>query len=220
MSTSRDYRRFVDTAGAAVGKLARGIPLGRRLTSAERRCLAIASARPTNFLTLNSKSFEQDQIGPAWSMLHKRIERQTRRPLVYYAVRARSYGDGGFHSHLLLWDYLHAPSLHGHAPGVGFGKPHIDQIGPTVEDKLWTTAYVCGQTEPIFGSEYHLRHQKPEKRSHRHSRTSNRVLVATNPQLLSALKMAESRFVSDQELVEMLPRFISTYTDEDQSRPA
>lgn len=210
MKTSLAYRRFVDTAGAAVGKLARGIPLGRNLSPGERRCLAIASAAPTNLLTLNSKSFERDQIGPAWSRLHKRIDRQTKRPLVYYGVSARSYGDGGYHLHLLLWDYLHVPSLHGHAPAVGFGKPHIDQIGQTVEDKLWTTLYVCGQTESLFGSKYHGRHRKRERWSRSFFRTSDRVLEVANPQLLSAIKMAEDRSVSDQELVKLVPRFINT----------
>lgn len=100
--------------------------------------------------------------------------------------------------------------LHGIARRVGFGSPDIHEIAPTIEDRLFATVYICGQTEPVFGSDHHRRHGTRERWSPRFSRTGDEVLKERNPELLSALKRAKDRSVSDEELVAALPRFISS----------
>ena len=59
-------------------------------------------------LTLTSGDLEHDEMTRAWCRLVKRLNRNKprRAPLIYVAQAARSHGDGGFHLHALLWEYL------------------------------------------------------------------------------------------------------------------
>jgi hypothetical protein len=210
MSESLGYRRFVKTHYAVVPLLAEGRSLDRRLTGAERRAVAIAGAAPTHLMTLNSASLDREEIGPSWARFKKQLQRRHNRTLIYLAAPARSTRGGGFHLHVLLWGFLPAPMLHGIARRVGFGSPHIHRIAPTVEDRLFATVYVCGQTEPVFGSDHHRRHRTRERWSPRFSRTSDKVLKEKNPELLSALERSKDCSISDRELVAALPTFIGS----------
>jgi hypothetical protein len=211
MSSDRAYRRFVDTHLAIIPSLARGKTPARRLGDGDRRAIAVAGTAPTHLLTLNSADLDRQESASAWVLFRKHLERKRGRPLIYLSAPARSVGGGGYHRHVLLWEFLYAPTLHGIARKVGFGGPDIQRIGESVEDKLFATVYVFGQTESVLGSAHHRRHRDRGQWAHRFSRTSDEVLKRLNPQLLSALEMARDRSVSDKELVEMLPRFITNY---------
>ena len=109
---------------------------------------------------------------------------------------------------ILLWGYLHATMLHGQARAVGFGPPHIEQIEPGAHNVLKVVRYVCGQTESVFGSREHERHQDRQRWGRSFIHSGRATLKARNHKLLSALDLAQDGSVSDFELLERLPRFI------------
>ena len=129
--------------------------------------------------------------------------------LVYVAVPARSEHSAGHHLHCLLWkDYLHLPTLIGHARDTGFGTSvDIREIGDDPRDKLRVTSYVLGQTESVFGSKGHVGNAPRPKGKRAYLRPHDATLVRVAPEVLSAIDRAQSAHLSDDELAQTCPLF-------------
>jgi hypothetical protein len=192
-----------------------GRPFSRKLTSTERLALALADAKPRRHLTLTSDSLDRDEICEAWLSLRKRLARERRMPnkLVYVAVAVRSTDNDGHHLHCLLWgDYLHLPTIAGHARAVGFGMQlKIPVVGPTPQDALRVTQYVLGQCEPVFGSRHHLRNLPQPKGKRSYLRPHATTLASVAPEVLSAFDRATNQHPSDRALALSCPLFNKNY---------
>ena len=192
----------------AVLAMHRGWELGRRLSKLERLTLAVASTHPTHLLTLTSKLRTRAQFIDSFETFKLLValnSSQPDRPLVYFGSLAHSYGEAGWHAHLLIWRWPHIWSYRGHATQAGLQNPHAKQIGPTLVDRLNTTAYVLSQHEPVFGSDKHLENQPLDKYAHRYLRPQDGALAEHHPNLFRALGMANDQSLSDQELCRDLP---------------
>jgi hypothetical protein len=200
-------------------KLPAGQRFSRRLTPAERLALTLADAKPERHLTLTSASLDRHELAAAWSRFRKRIARERRMPynVVYVGVPAKSTGAAGYHLHLLLWtDYLHFATLKGHARETGFGTNlRISEIGRSPRDKLRSTRYVLGQSEPIFGSRHHLGNAARPKGKRPYLRPHDATLATAAPEVLSAFKRAQSQLLSDDELAQTCPLFSKRYSQPD-----
>lgn len=201
--------------------------LTRPLTPAERIALAVAGTEPTHLLTIDSALRDRSAFDRAWRQLAKRVARRRpyKPPLAYFGTVAQGEGSGGFHLHMLLWDFLYAPMLIGQTRAVGLGHPDIKQIGATVLrgrppetlsaverhqlsiDQLQTAAYIVNQHEPAFGRPHHQRHQPRAVGRRRYLYPQRKTLALAQPKLLAALDAARSPTVSDEELIRQLPRF-------------
>ena len=203
-----------------------GRPLARPLTGPERLVVGVTLARPLYFLTLDSPDLTRAEIAREWAKLTKRIERSrpTRRPLVYFSCFAQG-GNGGYHAHVLLWDFLHIGMLRGHLRKLDFGHPNVERLPPpnveirppTAEEHVreeqdlvrvvGAVSYVVGQYQPVFGSRHHARHVPRERNKRRFVYPLPSTLARWRPELLAALTAAKDRSVQDVQLARRLPRF-------------
>jgi hypothetical protein len=193
--------------------LSSDLGLDQPLTHLERLALAVASCEPTHFLTLNSPWSDYGTFTGAWCKWHARIRRELGHrgspPLIYLARIARAKNSGTYHSHLILWGYLHASMLHGHARELALGPTHIEQIHPTWGDRLNLVTYVLGQTESVLGRSQARRHFPREMGVPRYQRPRDKTLATHAPLLLVALNAAKDHTVTDADLCEYLSTFIS-----------
>jgi hypothetical protein len=195
-------------------QLRRGKAFERALTKRERLLIALTSAAPTAFVTLDSAALSRREATKAWDLLIKRLKRNlhTAHPPIYLAVPARhSAQTAGYHIHALLWGYMHRPTLAKHARLVGFGpQPWFARVPAPSEDPddhIEVLSYVLGQDQAVFGTRVHERHAPAERSAwgllHPHAKT----LQQHCPQLLTALTNAKSPQVSDRMLAERSPLF-------------
>ena len=191
--------------------LHRGLPFGRKLTLAERRCLAVIDAQPTGFLTVDSL-LDRDRTMCAWECFRKRVDRRkrARAPLVYVATASKGVGKGGYHLHALLWEYLPKRVWIGALKGAGFGGGRIDSIATYRErpiDAMQQVAYLFRQHEEVFGKTYAHRHAGRARGSWRLLRPQKRTLQRHCPRLFAALEAANDASLQDKDLVDALPLF-------------
>lgn len=193
---------------AMVRAARRGKSLTRPLTQSERRCLAVIISKPTHTLDISSTIRSHRDFTGSFSRFSRRMTRALGHPFVYFGCPARSIGDPGFHFHALTTEYLHEPVLRKHVREAGLGLVRFEHIEPWKPlDRMVTIAYRMSQVESNFGSSTHQKHRQPGKHEKTILRSSNRTLEARNPKLLSALKMAESRSVTDEDLLAQVPIF-------------
>ena len=105
-------------------QLRRGKSFERALTKRERLLIALTTAPPTAFVTLDSPALSRSQLSRAWDLLIKRLKRNLHasRPPIYLAAPALNRQEtAGYHIHALFWHYVHRPVLAKHAHAVGFG---------------------------------------------------------------------------------------------------
>jgi len=214
-TTIRNHpERFVSTTAQA---LARGLPLGRPMTSTERRVVAVISAHPTHTLTLHSRDASHPEMTALFRRLIKRLNRYLahRKPLapvpvIYVATVPRARGSDGHHVHAILWDYIHAPTLIGHCKDLGLGKPKLGKLPASSVGDLdyWQqVTYVLAQQEPAFGSDEDRRHENRPRSARRLLYPQKPTLQRHCPQLLSGLEAANDKAVPDETLLSRLPTF-------------
>lgn len=195
-------------------RVRRGNPFGRLLTPRERLVLALTTAPPTSFVTLNSGALSRREATKAWDLLIKRLKRNlhTARPPIYLAVPARhSAQTAGYHIHAFLWGYMHRPTLAKHARLVGFGpQPWFARVPAPSEDPdghIEVLCYVLGQDQAVFGNTVHERHAPAEHSAWGLLHPQAKTLQQHCPQLFTALTDAKSPQVSDRMLAERSPLF-------------
>ena len=193
-----------------------GNPFGRPLTPRERLVLALTTAPPTSFVTLNSAALSRREVAKAWDLLIKRLKRNlhSARPPIYLAVPARhSAQTAGYHIHALLWGYMHRSTLAKHARLVGFGpQPWFARVPAPSEDPddhIVMLSYVLGQDQAVFGNRVHERHAPAERSAWGLLHPQAKTLQQHSPQLFTALTNAKSPQVSDRMLAESSPLFTS-----------
>jgi len=213
------FRKFVDPPDmirrSAMVNLASGRPLEPKLTPFEREVVAITTtAPPTSLLTLNSAELGLEDVRAAWTKFRKRLWRSHGKDVVAIAsTQITSKGTAGFHVHALLWTgFVHISKLRHCVEETGFGPPYIRMV-PDPNNRFYGTlasvAYVYGQHGAILGST-HGRENLPLARGQQRVHKSHTVtLTRSAPELLSALDMAKSPTVTDVQLVQSSPLFIS-----------
>ena len=151
-------------------RVRRGNPFGRPLTPRERLVLALTTAPPTSFVTLDSAALSRRELAKTWDLLIKRLKRNlhTARPPIYLAVPARHSAQiAGYHIHAFLWGYVHRPTLAKHARLVGFGPEPWFALVPAPsddpDDHIEVLSYVLGQDQAVFGTRVHERHAPAER---------------------------------------------------------
>ena len=186
----------------------------RRLTDQERLTIAVASTYPDRTLTVDSAIQDRQEFHRKLRALIKRINRMKGRPaqpFIYVGTVARSnQGEGGYHFHALIWEYLQAAVLHGFCRDLGLGHPHLEPLPAPRENFcaiFAATSYVLGQHHEVFGSQPHHRHEPLPSGARSYLAPQDRTLAKANPELLAALKRARSRSVSDDALIGATPRF-------------
>ena len=213
---SNHPERFLATTAWA---LARGLPLGRRMTPHERLVVAVIAAEPTHTLTIHSESASRSEMARLFRRLVKRInrgliKRSPQRPvrLIYVATAWCAQGSPRYHVHALLWNYLHAPVVIGHCKALGLGMPKLQPLQADGTDvNYWTqVAYILTQHEPAFGTRHHRRHEPLSANGREFMYPQNATLRAHCPQLLSALQLAKDPTVCDETLYARLPKFSSS----------
>jgi hypothetical protein len=195
----------------ALPALQRGEPLGRPLTLMERLALAVTATKPTHHLVITTVGGSQGDLMDMFRRLVRRIERRrsSRLPLIYFGTVAEGTYEGGFHMHLILWEYQHMPMYHGQMRALGLGVPNIEMIDPLTPDNvLRVVAYVLGQQESVFGTRKHLANRPRDPFKRRYIHPQLKTLERYHPELFVALSLAEDKSVSDETLFAELPRFI------------
>ncbi|MGN6372150.1 MAG: hypothetical protein ACTHM1_04055 [Solirubrobacteraceae bacterium] len=195
----------------ALVALRRGRPLGRPLTLLERIALAVASAAPTHHLVISTTDASRESLARAFTLWVRRLERYKARSyknLIYIGTAAQGLGDGGYHLHLLLWNYLHAPVLHGQAKALNLGRSHITKVKADPMNVLTTVSYVLGQQEEVFGSRKHRLNQPREKGKRHYFHPHLKTLQKHRPELFVALKVAKDKSIPDERFFLLLPSFI------------
>lgn len=194
--------------------LGQGKSFKRRLTARERLVLALTSAPPTAFVTLDSAGLSRPEATKAWDLLIKRLRRNLHNPCppIYLGAPARHKAENaGCHIHALFWHYVHRPTLAKHARAVGFGsEPCIKPVpSPALDDDgcVGVLTYVVAQDEPVFGSTHHDRHAAAEASAWSLLHPQGATLKQHCPQLFTALTSAKSQLVSDKTLAERSPLF-------------
>ncbi len=214
--------RPMDSLWTTIAVVRRGLPLDRRLTKAERYFFVLADSQPTHMLTIDTKDHARGELLDVWTKrLRPRIERRRSRttPLPYVATFPRSATHGGYHIHMLLWDWLLANTLHAQCAELGLGHPRIRTLnwahgGHPGADGV---AYVLRQEQPVFGSLHHTRHMaRPKYKRWLHH---PQHLKDTKPNLFRGLSAAKSASVQDKDLLAMLPMF-SRDIDRDTGQPS
>jgi hypothetical protein len=223
--TGQPRRLFNTDLRLAITTLASGRSLPRPLSEDERLIVAIAAiARPDRHLTLDSPDLDRADVAREWAKLKKRIVRSqtTSAPLIYCGCFSQS-GDGGYHAHMLLWEFVHLNIIHGHLRDLRFGSAKMRRVEPdsitaryagsrvdvadlaTLVGTARMTAYVLGQHRPVFDWTVHKRHAPRERNKKWLVRPHDITLQTHRPELLSALRAAESRSTTDVQLVRGLP---------------
>ena len=195
-------------------RVRRGNPFERPLTPRERLVLALTTAPPTSFVTLNSAALSRREATKAWDLLIKRLKRNlhSARPPIYLAVPARNSAQtAGYHIHAFLWGYVHRPTLAKHARLVGFGPEPWFALVPAPsedpDDHIEVLSYVLGQDRAVFGNTVHERHAPAERSAWGLLHPQAKTLQQHCPQLFTALNNAKSPQVSDRSLAERSPLF-------------
>lgn len=192
----------------------RGLPFSRGLTLEERTCIALlAMAAPTHFLTLHARQLSRTELLSAWERLRKRLGRERGKQPLYYGCVVRAEGAKGWHLHVLLWEFIHTPVLHGHARALGLGAPRIEQVPNFAEDghgALTVLSYVLGQQTPVFGNRAHRRHEGRLPGDHRFIKSRMTTFDKRRPEISAALRAAEDQAQSDLALCRRLPKFSRT----------
>jgi hypothetical protein len=206
---NRPERCFWMTLGA----LQRGWPLGRKMTELERIALAVASTRPTYFVTISTADATHEELARMFRELVPRVERRrsTRKPLIYVRSFAQGLGNGGCHLHMLLWENPYICSYLGQSRELGLGRLDVQKIDSTPVDALLHACYVLGQNEPVFGTNTHEHHQELGGGKRRFGYPQTKTLEKYRPELCCVLDLAKDRSVSDETLFSKLPIFIRRY---------
>lgn len=194
--------------------LRHGKSFARALTPRERLILALTSAPPQAFATLDSAELSRSEVSKAWDRLIKRLKRNLHgsSPPIYLAAPARHKCEtAGYHIHVLFWHYVHRPTLAKQARAVGFGpEPWIARV-PSADDDadgcVEVLTYVVAQDERVFGSTHHDRHAPAEASAWSFLHPQSATLKQHCPQLFTALTAAKSPQVSDKMLAERSPLF-------------
>lgn len=189
--------------------LAEGKQLDRRLTMAERRAVAVLASQPTNVLHISSQISDPAEYSDAFRSFRKRLNNELGRPWVYVASPARALGAERFHLHCLHWNYLPPGIIRRHCRESGMGEiPRFWYLGNLrVIDQGDQVLYSLHQNEPLFGSLHHRENQAPPKHSKAFLCPKRKTLDSSQSKLLSLMKMAESRSVSDFQLLNQAPYF-------------
>lgn len=197
----------------ALGALQRGWSLGRKMTELERISLAVASAKPTYFVTISTADATHEELARMFRELVSRLERRrsTKKPLIYFRSFARGLGKGGSHLHMLLWENPYISSYVGQSRKVGLGRIDVQKIDSTPVDALLRACYVLGQSEPVFGTTTHEHHQMLGGGKRRFSYPQMKTLEKYHPELCYVLDLAKDKSVSDETLFSKLPIFIRQY---------
>ncbi len=200
---------------SAMINLASGRPLERKMTSSEREVVAITTtAPPTSLLTLSSADLGLEDVRSAWTKFRKRLWRSHGKDVVAIAsTQITSTGTAGFHVHALLWTgFVHISKLRHCVEGTGFGRPHISMV-PDANNHFYgalaSVGYVYGQLGAILGSTHHKENIPLARGQQRVHKSQTVTLTRSAPELLSALDMAKSPTVTDVQLVQSSPLFIS-----------
>jgi hypothetical protein len=196
--------------GLAAWALNRSIGFKRRLTDHERVAIAIAVTCPTNHVTFTTTDLSYEALAKTWRLLVRRIERRksTKGPLIYVGALAKGNGDGGWHLHLILWEFPVEHIFRPQARAVGLGNVDLQQIKPDLTNRLWAASYVLGQHQSVFGTRKHLENAPHPKNKRALIVPQRKTLQVHNHELFVALDMAKSQAVSDERLCSELPRFI------------
>ena len=197
-----------------------GKPLSRRFTKRERIAVGVMIGEPTHTLDISSEILCQTEFSGALDDFWKRINRDRKHPFVYVGSTATTLTEGvGIHFHGLTWEYVPYGILAKHARETGLGlvgEPKF--IGEWKADaRASAVTYRLRQTESIFGSTNHNKNKKPEKYTKTLLRPARKTLEALNPNLLSGLERAQSRSVSDEELLLSVP-FFNSYIESYQEK--
>jgi hypothetical protein len=191
--------------------LRHGYPSSRNLTQRERLTLTLVETQPRLLVTIDSAGMSEAEAKAAWPRLKKRMWR--RRPdalRVYVGCAAQARDAEGHHLHLLLWTPVNFRQLLWNAQRVGFGglsapripAPNVDPLGA-----LQMVRYALGQHQPVFGSRHHYRHIPAGEHKRGLLKPHRATLETHAPEVLSALDTAQSRTVTDTELVQGLHLF-------------
>ncbi len=221
----------LNNSWTALSALEGGLPLSRKMTDPERVFVAVAlHAAPKLHVTLTSAALDLAGVRAAWPNLRKRLERyriergrKDEAPLIYIGAAAKATGTrGGYHLHLLVWqDYFPRKVLKPRAVEVGFDGCDIKRISPLSSRGLDASgpkhaiegytqiAYALSQHQPIFGSRQHLKNEPLVPGQQWILKPSRATLERVKPELLSALDMAKSRSIRDEELVRDCSYFIN-----------
>ena len=215
--------RPVDVLPLALSALQRGYPLGRPMTPLERLALAVASTQPTHRLDITSPSgLTQTDVAKAFRLLVPRIEREKGRgkgPLIYVGSIAKGLGRGGFHMHLVLWEYPYTPVWKGHTRDVGMGLIRAKAIMPAHgQSLLASVSYALAQHEPIFGSNTHEHHEPRQSFKRAFVSPQAETLKSHHPELFRVTHLAKDQSVSDERLFSELPMFIQELRPELKTR--
>ena len=185
--------------------LRNGYPTSRRLTETERLVLTLVETQPRLLITIDSADMDEAEAKVGWKKLKLRMQRRRADALrVYFGCAAQAQHGEGHHLHLLLWKTVSVRQLLWNARQVGFGGVRLQEIPSPGSDPLGATQmarYALAQHEPVFGSRHHLRHAPVGKHKRRLLKPQGRTLETYAPEVLSALDTAQSRTVTDDELV-------------------
>ncbi len=224
-SEGRTYRRMLNYEGdgdsAVLHTLSMGRTVERPMTEHERLIVGIYSTEPTSALTLSSQNMSHAEANRSRQNLLKAVRRRVNRPdrpLIYCATVACSEGHGGYHLHMLLWEYLPQGIVAGIARLLGFGPPYFRNLSGLDDlNRFTATAYCLRQMTPAFDSKTHQDHRPRPKHAKEILYPANKTLAAEKPELLSAIRDAKSKHVSDIELISRVP-FFNSYRQETKDR--
>jgi len=189
-----------------------GKPLSRSFTKRERIAIGVMIGEPTHTLDISSQILGRPEFSDAMDDFWKRINRDRNHPFIYVGSTAKTLKEGsGFHFHGVTWEFVPHAILAKHARETGLGhvhRPHhIEAWKPDARASAVT--YRLRQHESVFGSVDHKENERPAKHTKSLLRLANKSLEAQNPNLLSGLQMAQSRTVTDEELLLSVPFFNS-----------
>lgn len=212
-SVSSRVRRFGDGNAGFPNSIrfavSHGTELDRPLSKAERRAVAVLIAQPTHILTISSKIEDPVEHSNAFRRFRKRLSEKLKKPWVYVAVPARERSADRFHLHCVHWDFIPGGIIRKHSRESGLGEnPKFRYIAEQdVFEQGDRVLYELAQNVPLFGLTHHLRHRPPPRHSKVFRCPKNKTLEIEKPNLLSALRMAQSRSVSDLQLLSEAPYF-------------
>lgn len=189
--------------------------LGRRLTAMERLALCVLRVPPTRRLDMSMRPETVGTIGTQWNhFLLVLNERASDSPLIYVAVHATT-DDGNRHVHALLWNYLFAPTVIGAARKSGFGLPRLTGLHDSdTQELVRHVGYVLGQQESVFGSDHHERHQPRERGQRAVVSNQGETVAELRPELFQALKDWKDPSVSDELLMQRVPKSSRRHTED------
>jgi len=196
----------------ALDALRIGLPPHPGFTPQERIALAVTSTQPSQHVTITTPGGATHQeLARGFRKLVPRIERNAHRrkqPLIYVGNYAKGRGNGGYHLHLLLWEEPYMCVYRRQCLAAGLGRARNTHIDPVPEMVLYSTSYVLGQHESVFGTDVHLRHRPRAKGKRSFICPQGKTLETYHPELFYALQLAKDKSVTDETLVSECPIFI------------